>query len=102
MSSNNSSPSNSPTNTPTPTPTFSPAPTLTPAFIASNSTNDSSLDTSEEKTDVSPTIVEKQEVLGAKTENKNKFVAAWVFAGLGLLFIFIYLAKAGIIKKIKK
>jgi hypothetical protein len=45
-----------------------------------------------------PDVLSATDEKGSNTQT-NYFVAAWVFAGLGIAFIFIYLAKQFIIKK---
>jgi len=92
-SSSNSSP------TSTPTPTIIPTVTPTPVVFASNFENEPT-NTSEEEISIDPTSAPEQEVLGAQAESKNNYTFAWLFAGLGLFLIFIYIVKTFIIKKI--
>jgi hypothetical protein len=107
------SPSNNqPTNTPTPTPT----PTQAPAAASSTNLDDllssplaSEVYDEEEEEDVLAQItsVPEERVLAAAdekkatdTNTKGMFIAR-IFAGLGVLFIFIYLAKPFIIRRFK-
>ncbi|HEX8931782.1 MAG TPA: prenyltransferase/squalene oxidase repeat-containing protein [Patescibacteria group bacterium] len=93
------------------TPTSAPAPTATPTPTQSSSTpvvlSDNSVVTPTPQASITPTVEAAQpQVLGAKDEqtpnNGKGLVIAGIFAGLGMLLIFIYLAKPFIIKLLRK
>lgn len=105
VSSNDTSPTNTPTPTAASTPTPTPDAAITLASILNGPLAQSEEEEEEDDVLAQITNLPERSVLGATdttAENKGKgIVLAGIFAGLGLIFVFIYLAKPFIIRKFR-